>query len=74
MATKKKTGRKAAKKTAKKKLKLTRVSKTYSIGNIFSLASKDKTYKAAKKRANAAVKKASVAYKAAVKKAKSKRK
>jgi hypothetical protein len=38
------------------------------------LASKDKTYRAAKKRAAVAVKKAASAYKAAIKKAKSKRK
>jgi len=75
MATKK-TGRKAAKKTSRKKLKLSKktTSSTYSIGNIFKVASKDKSYKAAKKRANQAVKKTSAAYKAAVKKAKSKRK
>jgi hypothetical protein len=38
------------------------------------MASKDKTYRAAKKRAKDAVKKAATAYKAAIKKAKSKRK
>jgi len=63
MASRKKTTKKcAAKKTTRK------------AGNVFAIASKDKTYRAAKKRANAAVKKAASAYKAAIKKAKFKRK
>lgn len=65
MATKKRTTKKRAAKKSKK---------TVGFLNIFKAASKDKTYIAAKKRAKEAVKKAATAYKAAIKKEKSKRK
>jgi hypothetical protein len=60
----------ATKKRAKKTARKT----TRKAGSIFKIASRDKSYVAAKKRAAIAVKKSSAAYKAAIKKAKSKRK
>lgn len=66
MAYKKKTTRKTArKKTAAKKSK-----KRVGFVGVFKTASKDKKYKAAKKRATEAVKAAAKAWKDAVKKAK----
>ena len=62
------------KKTAKKKA-LKRVTKTTRLKtSIFGLASKNPAYKKAKKKAVVAAKKASAAYKKAVKQAKAKRK
>lgn len=63
----------ATKKRAKKKGRKT-ASKRRSSVSVFKKASMDKSYRAAKKRATAAVRKASAAYKAAVRKAKKARK
>jgi len=54
-----------SKKSARKKVAAKKTTK-----NVFSIAAKNKSYKAAKKRAELAMKKASMLYKAAVKKAK----
>tara|TARA_R110000868_G_scaffold167670_4_gene402068 strand:- start:717 stop:887 length:171 start_codon:yes stop_codon:yes gene_type:complete len=54
----------AAKKKAKKTIK------KKSVGNVFKIASRDKTYLKAKMAARKAAKKASIAYKSAIKKAK----
>jgi hypothetical protein len=62
----------ATRKRAKKKGRKT--ARKRSGGNIMLKASRDKTYRAAKKRAAAAVKKAGMAYRAAVKRAKKARK
>ena len=55
-----------SKKSARKKVAAKKTTKR----NVFSIAAKNKSYKAAKKRAELAMKKASMLFKAAVKKAK----